>query len=80
MQPSSRGIGAQEAAIASLPDSRRSFREGKGRRFQVASQALHSGDLGAAVKYNLKVLYRRGKGKAATEPVPGPHVARGVAG
>jgi hypothetical protein len=69
--------GAQEAAIASLPDNRRSFCESKGRLYfaikdiNSAGQALHSGDLEAAAKYNLKVLYRRGKGKAATDP-PAP--------
>jgi hypothetical protein len=69
--------GAQEAAIASLPDNRRSFCESKGRLYFAikdinnAGQALHSGDLEAAAKYNLKVLYRRGKGKAAADP-PAP--------
>jgi hypothetical protein len=67
----------QEAAIASLPDNRRSSCESKGRlHFAIkdinsAGQALHSGDLEAAAKCNLKVLYRRGKGKAATDP-PAP--------
>jgi hypothetical protein len=65
--------GAQEAAMASLPDNRCS----KSRLYfaikdiNSAGQALHSGDLEAAAKYNLKVLYRRGKGKAATDP-PAP--------
>jgi hypothetical protein len=46
--------GAQEAAIASLPDNRRSFCESKGRLYFAikdinnAGQALHSGDLEAA--------------------------------
>jgi len=73
--------GAQEAAIASLPDNRRSFCESKGRLYfaikdiNSAGQALHSGDLEAAAKYNLKVLYRRGKGKAAADP-PAPAPTR----
>jgi hypothetical protein len=69
--------GAQEAALASLPDNRRSFCEAKGRLYFAfaikdinnAGHALHSGDLERAAKFNLKALYGREKQKAAPEPV-----------
>jgi hypothetical protein len=70
--------GAQEAAIASLPDNNRTFCEAKGRLYFLlkdiinAARALHNKEPEAAAKYNLKVLYRRGgKGKAEVVP-PAP--------
>ena len=72
--------GAQEAAIARLPDNNRAFCEAKGRLTFVikhiinAARALHASEPEAAAKYNLKVLYRRGGAKAKPEvaPVVGP--------
>jgi hypothetical protein len=69
--------GAQEAAIASLPDNTRAFCEAKGRLYFIlkdiinAARALHNKEPEAAAKYNLKLLYRRG-GKGKAEPVPAP--------
>ena len=37
-----------------------------------AARALHSKEPEAAAKYNLKVLYRRGRGKAEAVPVVAP--------
>jgi hypothetical protein len=57
--------GAHEAAIAQLP----AFCEAKGRLYfaikdiNSAGQALHAGDLEAAARYNLKLLYRARKAK-----------------
>jgi hypothetical protein len=68
--------GAQEAAIASLPDNTRAFCEAKGRLYFIikdlisAARALHAKEPEAAAKYNLKVLYRRGSGKGKGEVVP----------
>ena len=76
--------GAQEAAIASLPDNTRAFCEAKGRLYYIikdiinAARALHASEPEAAAKYNLKVLYRRG-GKWKPEvlpPVPAPGLAK----
>jgi hypothetical protein len=71
--------GAQEAAIASLPDNNRAFCEAKGRLYFLikdiinAARALHNKEPEAAAKYNLKVLYRRGvKGKAEVTPAVVP--------
>jgi len=70
--------GAQDAALASLPDNRRAFCEAKGRLYFAikdinnAGHSLHSGDLERAAKYNLKALYGRGKRKPAPEPVVPP--------
>ncbi len=71
--------GAQEAAIASLPDNNRAFCEAKGRLYFLikdiinAARALHNKEPEAAAKYNLKVLYRRGvKAKAEVSPTPTP--------
>jgi hypothetical protein len=72
------GSGAQEAAIASLPDSTRAFCEAKGRLYFFikdiinAARALHNKEPEAAAKYNLKILYRRGGAKARPEVVPTP--------
>jgi hypothetical protein len=70
--------GAQEAAIASLPESNRAFCEAKGRLYYLlkdfinAARALHNTEPESAARYNLKVLYRRGGGKAKPEPAPAP--------
>ena len=67
------GTGAQEAGIASLPDSNRAFCEAKGRLYFLikdiisAARALHAAEPEAAAKYNLKVLYRRGNKKEKAE-------------
>ena len=59
--------GAQEATIAQLPASTRAFCESKGHLYVAikdinsADQALHAGDLEAAARYNLKLLYRARK-------------------
>ena len=73
------GTGAQEAGIASLPDSNRAFCEAKGRLYFLikdiisAARALHAAEPELAAKYNLKVLYRRGrKEKAEVAPAPVP--------
>jgi hypothetical protein len=73
--------GAQEAAIASLPDNNRAFCEAKGRLYFIlkdiisAARALHNKEPEAAAKYNLKVLYRRGRAKAEVAPAPAPKPA-----
>jgi hypothetical protein len=62
---------SQDAAITQLPTATRTFCEAKGRLYLAikdinsAGHTLHAGDLEAAAKYNLKVLYPRGhKSKA----------------
>ena len=70
--------GAQEAGIASLPDSNRAFCEAKGRLYFLikdiisAARALHAAEPEAAAKHNLKVLYRRGSKKEKTEAAAAP--------
>jgi len=65
--------GAQEAGIASLPDSNRAFCEAKGRLYFLikdiinAARALHAAEPELAAKYNLKVLYRRGNKREKAE-------------
>jgi hypothetical protein len=62
-----RSSGAQDAAITQLPTAIRTFCEAKGRLYLAikdinsAGHALHAGDLEAAAKYNLKVLYPKGR-------------------
>lgn len=73
--------GAQEAAIASLPNNTRAFCAAKGRLYFLikdiinAARALHAKAPETAATYNLKVLYRKGPSKAKPEPAPGPAVA-----
>lgn len=66
--------GAQDTALAQLPESTRAYYEAKGRLYNLtkdiisAGRALHSKDPEAAAKYNSKLLYRRaGKVKVETE-------------
>jgi hypothetical protein len=66
--------GTQDAALAQLPESTRTYYEAKGRLYALtkdiisAGQALHCQDPEAAAKYNSKLLYRRsGKSKPETE-------------
>jgi hypothetical protein len=70
--------GAQDTALAQLPDSTRAYYEAKGRLYNLtkdiisAGRALHSHDPEAAAKYNSKLLYRKtGKTKVETEGTTG---------
>jgi len=70
--------GAQEAALAGLPNSTRAFCIAKGQLYFAikdiinAARALHTRNPEAAAAYNLRVLYRKGGTREKPEPVAPP--------
>lgn len=71
-----RNAGEQEKTVHTLPDATRAFSEAKGRLYDLirdmnnAGRAFYCADQEKASRFNLKLLYRRGK--PAEAPVPSP--------